>query len=83
MAEGKKINKVKEQKFMGKQANHMNRAFTEMDKQMALKHKPACLHENCKLKLHYAMFSSIKLAEIKKVYDSGCWQGSVENHCLM
>ena len=26
----KKINK--EQKFMGKQANHMNRAFTEMDK---------------------------------------------------
>ena len=28
----KKINKVKEQKFLGKQANHMNRAFTEMDK---------------------------------------------------
>ena len=29
------------------------------------------------------MFSSIKLAEIKKVYDSGCWQGSVENLVFM
>ena len=32
LKELKKINKVKEHKFMGKQANHMNRAFTEMDK---------------------------------------------------